>query len=322
MIRPEGWQMRTARRRASLILWLAVVAVPGVSSGQDETSREPNPGPKNQRGKPQLRISVETGKPTYEVNERTHHTLKITNQSSKTVAIPSFRFLNVKQEDPEIAFYLKERILQIQVTCGTNTVPTNEGWQAASERPRPFPLIELEPGKSVSEPFSLTRRWYPAFFSLKGPGMYTVAVTLDTTGVKNDRILKGRFASAPVPFRIVAVPTFRKKGPQESQSDYAIAKVVFYLKRIEHRQGEYFPNVWNILNTQDAVPGLIRTIELSDENTAAHAQTILGQIHHRSDNSDTRELPNSMKDWEEWWRNEGVNLGLKELWSRFDSHYP
>ena len=57
-----------------------------------------------------LNISIRSSRPEFEVNQRTGHTLVIKNQSSQVVTLPSFRFLNLKQEDPEIGFYLREQI--------------------------------------------------------------------------------------------------------------------------------------------------------------------------------------------------------------------
>ena len=105
---------------------------------------------------PPLRLCVEVTQPQWEVHERTGHVLKITNQSSRPVTLPSFRFLNIKEEDPEIAFYLQERVLKMQVVRGTTPVSINEGLQTRPEKPRPFPTIELQPKETLSVPFSLT----------------------------------------------------------------------------------------------------------------------------------------------------------------------
>ena len=51
---------------------------------------------------PPLRLCVEVTRPQWEVHERTGHVLKITNQSSRR--LPTFPLLNIKEEDPEIAF--------------------------------------------------------------------------------------------------------------------------------------------------------------------------------------------------------------------------
>jgi hypothetical protein len=47
---------------------------------------------------PPLTLRVESTRAQWEVNERTGHVLKITNQSSRPVTLPSFRFLNAKVE--------------------------------------------------------------------------------------------------------------------------------------------------------------------------------------------------------------------------------
>ncbi len=71
---------------------------------------------------------------------------------SRSVTLPSFRFLNIKEEDPEIAFYLQERVLKIQVVRGTTPVSINEGLQTRPEKPRQFPTIELQPKETLSVP--------------------------------------------------------------------------------------------------------------------------------------------------------------------------
>ena len=118
----------------------------------------------------------------------------------------------------------------MQVRHGTDTVPIHKDWLAPPEKSRQFPTVELQPGDTILEPFSLTRRWNPSFYSLTSPGVYTLTVTLDTTGVSNNKILKGRFTSQPAKFKIIPVGTFREKKPNESQHDYAEVKVAFALR--------------------------------------------------------------------------------------------
>jgi hypothetical protein len=156
--------------------------------------------------------------------------------------------------------------------------------------------------------------------TLAEPSEYTLTVTLDTTAVHGDKILKGRFTSPPAKFRIVPIGTFRKQGADESARDYARAWVAFYLQRIEEHKGEYFPNVRNMLSVQDAVPALIDALDSKDNQLAKRAEAILAEIHHRGSNHEPP-LPKSKAEWLDWWRGEGVKLSAKELWSNFDSHY-
>ena len=248
--------------------------------------------------------------------------LKITNQSSEPVTLPSFRFLNGKGYDPEIAFYLNEHVLKMQVVHGSAPVLMNQGWQTHAEKPRQFPTVELQPKETLSVPFSLNWDWYPSFYSLTEPGEYTLTVILDTTGTQNDKILKGRFASSPARFRIVPVATFRAQEIHESPDDYAKALVAFYLRRIEEHKGEYFPNVAKMLSARNAVPALIVTLDSKDHGLAKRAEAILGEIHdHLGTNEKPPALPKSKAEWLEWWNREGMKLSLQELWSNFDSHY-
>ena len=161
--------------------------------------------------RPPLAVCVEASQSQWEVNERTHHVLKITNQSSKPVTLPSVTFLHSKGEDLAVAFYVTEHVLMMQVTRDTVPVAMNTSLKVIGERPTQFQTVELQPRETISIPFSLTRQWYPSFYSLTEPGKYTLTVTLDTTGTQNNKILKGRFASPPVKFRIVPIAAFRAK---------------------------------------------------------------------------------------------------------------
>ena len=258
-----------------------------------------------------IEIWVVAAQTQWEVNERTAHVLKITNRSAQPVTVPSFHFLNVKEEHPEIAFYLKEHILKMEVVRDSKPISINEKRQARPEKPQPFPTVELQPKETVSVDFS--RR-------LTEPGEYTLTVTLDTTAVQGDKILKGRFTSPPARFRIVPIATFRKQGANESARDYAKAWVAFYLHRIEEHKGEYFPNVAEMLRVQDAVPALIDALDSKDNQLAKRAEVILAEIHHRGSNHEPP-LPRSKPEWLDWWQGEGVKLSAKELWSNFDSHH-
>jgi len=270
---------------------------------------------------PPVIISGRTEKPEYEVGQRTSHGLAITNRSSKPVTLPSFQFLNIKQADREIAFYVQQHVLEIHVTRGKDPVAVNKGWQAPAKEARPFPTVELLPGQSISAGFSLTRGWYPSFFSLTEPGEYNVTVTLDTTKLADEKILKGRFSSAPVAFRIVPVVTFREKHTGESPADYAKVKVAFYLDRITQHKGEYFPNVGNLLRTPEAIPALIEILDSKDAAQARQAGVLLGHIHHRCGTSHPPVLPESKEAWRKWWETEGAKLPVSTLWSNFDSYH-
>lgn len=155
---------------------------------------------------------------------------------------------------------------------------------------------------------------------LTEPGEYTLTVTLDTTAVQGEKILKGRFNSSVARFRIVPIATFRKQGANESARDYATAWVAFYLHRIEEHKGEYFPNVRNMLSVQDAVPALIDALDSKDNQLAKRAEMILAGIHHRGSNHEPP-LPRSKAEWLDWWQGEGVRLSANKLWSNFDSHH-
>jgi hypothetical protein len=261
---------------------------------------------------PPIEIRVAAAQTQWEVNERTAHVLKITNRSAQPVTLPSFHFLNVKEEHPEIAFYLKQHILKMQVVRDAKPISFDENSQARPEKPRPFPTVELRPKETVSVGFSRT---------LTEPGEYTLAVTLDTTAVPGGKILKGRFTSPPARFRIVPIATLRKQGVSESARDYARARVAFYLRRIEEHQGEYFPNVFNMLSVRDAVPALIDALDSKDKQLAKRAELILAEIHHPAGTAHEPPLPRSKPEWLDWWRGEGAKMSVKELWSNFDSHY-
>ena len=260
---------------------------------------------------PPIEIRVVAAPTQWEVNQRTAHVLKITNRSVQPVTVPSFHFLNVKGEQPEIDFYLEEHILKMEVVRDSKPISTNEKPQARPEKPQPFPTVDLQPKETVSVGFSQ---------SLTEPGEYTLMVTLDTTAAQSDKILKGRFTSPPARFRIVPIATFRKQGANESARDYARARVAFYLHRIEEHKGEYFPNVAEMLRVQDAVPALIDALDSKDNQLAKRAELILAEIHHRGSNHEPP-LPRSKPEWLDWWRGEGAKLSAKELWSNFDSHY-
>lgn len=273
---------------------------------------------------PLVNISVKVGRSRFEVGERTGHTLMISNQSAdETISVPSFRFLNVKQEDPEIAFYLKEQVLRLQVTVGTNAVPIHQEWLIVPERATEFPSVELRPGESVATQFSLTRRWYPSFYALTNPGTYAVSVILDTTKTTNPKVLKGVFVSAPAEFEIIPVPTFRARGAGETKADYGQERVAFYLKRIMEHTGEYFPNVGNIVRTEDGVPALIELMEAGDPEIRSQAVSLLKQFHHAEDGrSDHPALPgSSLQAWREWWQTTGSKLSTEQVWHNFDSRY-
>jgi hypothetical protein len=92
---------------------------------------------------PALIISGRTEKPEYEVGQRTSHGLTITNRNSKPVTLPSFRFLNAKQEDAEIAFYVQQYVLEIQVTRGKDPVAINKDLRAPAKEVQPFATVEL-----------------------------------------------------------------------------------------------------------------------------------------------------------------------------------
>jgi hypothetical protein len=68
---------------------------------------------------PPIEIRVGAAQTQWEVNERTAHVLEITDRSAQPVTVPSFHFLNVKHEHPEVAFYLKEHILLRSVRAST-----------------------------------------------------------------------------------------------------------------------------------------------------------------------------------------------------------
>jgi hypothetical protein len=261
---------------------------------------------------PPIEIRVAAAQTQWEVNERTAHVLKITNRSAQPATLPSFHFLKVKEEHPEIALYLKEHILKMEVVRDGRPLSINEKSQARPEKPPPIPTVELQPKETVPVGFSLR---------LTEPGEYTLTVTLDTTAVPGDKILKGRFTSPPGRFRIVPITTFRKQGANESARDYASARVAFYLHRIEEQKGEYFPNVLNMLSVQDAVPALIDTLDSKENHLTKRAEAILAEIHHRGSNHEPP-LPRSKPAWLDWWRREGGKLSAKELWSNFNSHYP
>ncbi|MHC5056499.1 MAG: hypothetical protein ACYTKD_17520 [Planctomycetota bacterium] len=268
-----------------------------------------------------LHISVRTGRPGYEVDQRTDHTLIVANESPKVLALPSFRFMNVKGMDPEFAFYVKEQILRIQVRRGSEVFPINEGWLVPPETPGQFPTVDLAPGETMRVPFSLTRQWYPSFYSLTAPGTYTVSVALDTTRSDNPRLLKGRFVSRPATFRIIPVGEFRARKAGESQQVYARARVAFYLERIAGHDGEHFPNVISILKTEGGVPALIEALDPGDDESARLARSILGQIHHPLGTPDPPAPPTSQDEWMKWWQTEGKRLPSRQLWGNFDSHY-
>ena len=63
------------------------------------------------------------------------------------MTLPSFQFLNIKQEDADIAFHVQQHVLDIQVTRGKGTVAINKDWQAPAKEAQPYPTVELQPGQ-------------------------------------------------------------------------------------------------------------------------------------------------------------------------------
>ena len=101
---------------------------------------------------PPIEIRVTVAQTQWEVNERTAHVLKITNPSAQLVTVPSFHFLNVKGEQPEIDFYLEEHILKMEVVPIRNPFrPTKS--RRRPEKPQPFPTVDLQPKETVSVGF-------------------------------------------------------------------------------------------------------------------------------------------------------------------------
>ena len=296
----------------TLLVALMMAAASACGQGHDGTEATDNP---------LLSVSVKVGKAEFEIGERTDHTLIIRNQTAGVVTVPSFRFHKGKRVDADFAFYLQEQILRMQVSRGTAAVPIKKRWRTPPERPREFPTVELKPGEFLSERFSLTRKWEPSFYPLDEPGEYALTVTLDTSSVDDDKVVKGIFTSPRAPFRVIPVPTFRKRRPNESQADYAGDKVAFYLQRIRQDKGEGLPNIWNILVTEEAVPALIEALDSEDDATAQDARMILRRTHHSLESPAPPALPDSAKEWREWWQTEGMNLSPQELLHNLDSHW-
>ncbi|MBI5393966.1 MAG: hypothetical protein HZA91_01580 [Verrucomicrobia bacterium] len=270
-----------------------------------------------------LSISVKAAKSDFEVGERTWHAVVVSNRSAQVVAIPSFGFLNIKQEDPYASFYVRQKILRLEVKCGGKIIPMGSGWSRSSTEAPDFPTVELRPGETAGVGFSLTRRWFPCFYTLTNAGLYTLTVALDTTAVRNDKMVKGVFTSPPTEFRIIPWPTFREQRLDESCDDYAEEKATFYLKRIVSYKGEFYPNVDAILRTQGSVPALIRILASSDKELAGQARSLLGGIHYPSGRPPPHPpRPSSIEQWKEWWQTTGVKMSVKEFWSNFDSHFP
>ena len=118
------------------------------------------------------------------------------------------------------------------------------------------------------------------------------------------------------------VPTFRSKDPAESEEGYARALVAFYLNRIKDHTGEYFPNVWSVMNTKGSVPALIETMYDEKTGVRPHAEALLKEIHHPLDGRPNAPvLPDSRQGWYAWWQETGSSQSTTQLWSNFDSHY-
>jgi len=269
-----------------------------------------------------LGVAVAPGKAEFEVGERGFCSFAITNRTSHPMALPSFRFLNLKQEDAEVAFYVKRRILKIDVWQGTNAVAMKPGWQNAPEESSQYPTSWLQPTQTVGSGFSLTRNWYPSFFALTNPGLYTVSLTLDTTTCKDVQIPKGVYVSRRAAFQIVPVAEFRARHPDELLGSYTQAKTTFYLKRIINHTGEYFPNVSQIVRCEGALAALIELTGSLDKEVATHSLALLGALHHALGRPSPPAVPGSVEEWQTWLEETGSKLTPQELWVNFDSHYP
>ena len=269
-----------------------------------------------------LGITVTPSKSEFEVGERASCGFEITNLTSEAIALPGFRFPNLKQEAAEVAFfYVKEQILEIAVRQGTNTVAMQPGWQNTSKQAGQYPTEFLEPAHTIRGSLSLTQNWPPSFFALTNPGIYSVGITLDTRACKDARIPKGVYVSPRAAFGIVPVAEFRAKRPDESLEAYVQARVTFYLKRITQHKGEGFPNVRNIVRTEGAVAALIEVIGSPDKDTADRSLELLNQLHHALGRPNPPPMPESVADWRTWLKETGSRLTPNELWANFDSHY-
>jgi len=303
-----------------------------------------------------LSIIVKSGR-VFEVDARTSHMLILSNSSSKVLTVPKLspNFLRGKEEDPVIEFYVKEHILKIEVSDGSRAVPIKTEWEVPQTNPRDFPTQDLKPGEATGVSFSLTRKWYPSFFSLTAPGTYTVTVTLDTRQVHNPSIFKGLIVSEPCCFKIVPVPVFRPRNSTKSANSYARERITFFLRRIIEGKGEYFPNVEQIINTEEGIPVLIDLTDNEDAQIATTAKQHLVKFcqHEAVDDliasrqiGDTNAvahieeslrlrfpkrypigqpidvtIPDSKEAWHEWWIKTGSKLSTKEIWQNFCSHW-
>jgi hypothetical protein len=271
---------------------------------------------------PPLGISIIPTETRFEVGQRAACAFEITNLTSETIALPAFDPVPRKLEDAAAAGYIKAQILKIHVWQGTRTFEMNPEWQTPNEQPPKYGVVLVQPGQAIRESVSLTRNGHPSFFTLTNPGLYSVSVTLDTQGCKDERIPKGIWTSAPATLRIVPYPDFRARQRGESPEAYAQARAAFYLGRIVQPQGEYFANVWSVLGTEGAGAALIDLMDSREPGIARGAADLLGQIHHREGAPGAQPTPASKADWLRWWQETGSKLAARDLFSNFDSHFP
>jgi hypothetical protein len=269
---------------------------------------------------PALGIAITPTQTSFDVGQRANCAFEITNLTSEAIALPAFDSPG-KVEDAGATSYVKAQILKIHVRQGTNTYAMNPGWQTPPAQPAKYRLVPLPPGHTIREYFSVTGTRYPPFFTLTNPGLYSVSITLDTQGFKDERIPKGIWTSAPATFRIVPYPDFRARQSGESAEAYAQARVAFYLGRIVQHQGEYFRNVGSVLDTEGSGAALIELMDSKEPGIGGEALGLLGQIHHRLGALGPQQTPASKADWMRWWEETGANLSARVLFSNFDSHF-
>jgi hypothetical protein len=186
----------------------------------------------------------------------------------------------------------------------------------------PIQVRRLATGQEIDTDGCLSAAPFSELFPLDRPGRYVLTAVLDTRGCRDENVWKGRVRMPSVSFTVRARPKFRDRRPDETDRDYAQARVTFYVKRISERRGVYFANVAETLETPSGVLALIQLLDSADREKTQCARDILTAIHSRADTEpDERHIPQSKEDWLNWYNTEGADKSFEDLWGNFDSHF-
>ena len=93
--------------------------------------------------------------------------------------------------------------------------------------------------------------------------------------------------------------------------------------KARRKEGQYFANVYKIVETKGGIPALIAVLDSTNQQDAVHAHGILCRLSVSL--SDSRQLaPNLPKDsayWNTWWKQKGSKMSRQTMWSNFDSYW-